>query len=80
MTAARNEELTSATDGRSFPDRNEQITSSTSRFRLSADTIESRRERMNGGEQEWRLARVQTSAPKSPDVQSAPLRSFFSLW
>lgn len=23
---------------------------------------------------------MQTSAPKSPDVQSAPLRSFFGLW
>lgn len=37
--AARKDLLTNATDGRSFPDKKLKMSSSTSRFRLSAETM-----------------------------------------
>lgn len=40
ITPARNDRLTSATDGRSFPDKKQNMSSRTSRLRLSAETME----------------------------------------
>lgn len=39
ITPARNDRLTKATDGRSFPDKKENMSSRTSRLRLSAETM-----------------------------------------